>query len=200
MTDKARVNVALVISAIVLLFAGGYWWSRSGYEALFQRHFHLPDDIALSDVLIRRNSRPDRPHVEAIATFSPARLQEYIASLYSAHLWRPTLTSYGGHPVTSYSEQALKWSSSSLPAVVGNRRVRLGLISSKYRGSVRKPRALCFGFQGLDKTGHQAPIRQDADHYVAKGCSEFARTEHVRGYVVGLLDVENGKLYMVMHR
>lgn len=198
MTQRQRRTSIAVIVGFVVLATGVMFASRSAQLDVLRQQFHLPDDVAIADVSVQRRSTSGRPSAEAIAQFSAEQLDRYVSRLDDATLWRPTLESYGGVPIASYSPGALRWHLPPKPMFVGARRLRVGHASRK-AVAVRDGRILCFGLKGFpDQRWEGGKFPEQPTRYAARGCTEFDREEAVGAYVLGILDFETRQLHMII--
>ncbi|MEZ5850959.1 MAG: hypothetical protein R3D68_09975 [Hyphomicrobiaceae bacterium] len=196
LTPRQRVHATILVVGFFAVLIWGGLTRRMAQIDMLRSQFNIPEDVAVTSVRTYRWSTPSRPQFTAIATFSQEQLQAYVATLDDTSLWRPALQAYGDIPVASYSPDALRWTTGPVAATAGQRRIRIGRSAPDSIRFLRDSRVMCFALQG--RIGDRAVnwSREQPDHYVAKGCSEFDRDENVGKIVLGILDMGTGLLHV----
>lgn len=159
----------------------------TGEKQMLRTQFHLPGDVALTEVHIDRSSaKPFPAPVEGLVRFTDAQFHQYVARLGDKSIWKPVPMSFGGAEFHGpYAADALVWRDLN-----GARQLGWGSLSWKQAQNARHGVLLCFA------------VREDGNSAAFRGepCPP-PNSPIVKGvYAQGLLDFETKELHMLIRR
>ena len=147
--------------------------------------FRLPEDVALSQVYVRRSSsKPFPADIEGIVQFSEMQFRKYISHLSDPDIWRPIPIVHGGNSFHGpYERNALAWRD-----LVGVRPLAWGSLSGQQAQSARNGLYICFS------------VRDDGSGYRGVQCPGPGSTTVRAAIVQGLLDFDTFTLHMLIRQ
>lgn len=179
----------LAIAGFLLLLAGIGAPSASEKQ-LLRAQFHLPDDVALTEVYIDRASAKLSPApIEGLVRFTDTQFGEYVARLNDTGVWKPVPISFDGAEFYGpYAADALIWRN-----LADARQLGWGSLSWKQAQQARNGTLLCFA------------VRRDGTHrdkaaFRGEPCPPPNAPTVEAVYVQGLLDFDAKKLHMLIRQ
>lgn len=190
-------------SAIVLLVTGGFlgthWYEQRDLNAragLAGRFLGLPSGTRFASFQ-SSNSPATAPSIAAIVRFTKPQFDSFVAQLDQAPPWRQGPPHYDGAPIEVVSPETIEWRDGPLLERAGNKFVSWNNLSAEEMRRFKRGRALCIALQRKPGS-YRSTHSRDAPRYVAKDCSEPAKTERVSRIVLGALDFDTRTLHMII--
>lgn len=184
---------------VIAYFLGTYWYGQrdlNGRAELAGRFLGLPPGTRFASFQ-SSNSPATAPNISAIVRFSQPQFDSFVAQLDQAPPWQHGSPHYDGAPVELVSPETIRWRDGLLPERAGSKFVSWNNLSAEEIGRFKRGRALCIALQR--KPGSfRSTYSSDAPRYVAKDCSEPAKTDRVSRIVLGALDFDTRTLHMII--
>lgn len=198
MSPKQWTVVGMILVGGILYVS---WQDRQDINArtdVLRTFFALPSDIQFTEVNRVSKSAATNPRIEAVAAFTVSQWESYLKQTNNTPPWSLKDVVLGGKPLDIAAAGILSWRTSPLPEMVGDRRVRW---SNRFRErvpAIRNGRWLCIAlsFKRWDERGEGD--RSTLPEYAALDCSTIKPKEKVSKLVIGVLDLDNRMLHMVM--
>ncbi len=161
--------------------------------------FALPADTQFTDVNRIRKSAATNPRIEAITEFTGPQWDAYLKLADQTPPWPLKNVVLEGKPLDLAAAGNLTWRVPLLPDMVGDRSVRWSKLSKERVSSIRQGRWLCMALRFKPWNERGEGDSSTLPEYAALDCSSIKPMEKVSKLVIGVLDLDNRTLYMVMN-